>query len=134
MKKAGFIILLNLLLHNPGYAQSNVIARMAIPKSISISLVKPSIATSFDHSLIKAGNLQEGTNTPLLFFNNQQLIKLKSAVNTTVTIFTELSFSDVLENSMNRFKADLINTYDDHITELFKEAPSLVKVKCIISL
>ena len=50
-----------------------------------------------------------------------------------LVITTELSFSDVLEHSMNSLKTGLVNTYDDHITELFKDAPSLFKVKCIIS-
>jgi hypothetical protein len=134
MKKAAFIILLNLLLLKPGYAQNNVIARMAIPQIKHVSLLKTSMSTSFAHSLIKADNLQEVANTPLLFFNNQQLLKLKKATKRLIMFFADLSFSDVLETSVNRLKTDLINTYDDHITELFKEAPSLVKIKCIIPL
>jgi hypothetical protein len=134
MKKAAFIILLNLLLIKPGYAQNNVIARMAIPQTKFISLLKPSKATSFDHSLIKADILQETANTPLLFFNDQQLLKLKKVLKKPVMFFADLSFSDVLETSVNSLKTNLINTYDDHITELFKDAPSLVKVKCIIPL
>jgi hypothetical protein len=134
VKKIAFIILLNLFLFNPGYTQNNVIARITIPQTNHISLLKPSISASFDHSLIKADNLQEPTSTPLLFFNNRQLLKLKKATKKPLIFFADLSFSDVLESSVNRLKTDLINTYDDYITELFKEAPSLVKVKCIIPL
>jgi hypothetical protein len=134
MKKVTFIILLNLLLLKSGYAQNNVIARMAIPQTKHISLLKPSKASSFDHSLIKAANLQEPVITPLLFFNNQQLLLLKKAAKKPLTFFADLSFSDVLETSVNSLKTDIINTYDDHITELFKDAPSLVRIKCIIPL
>jgi hypothetical protein len=134
MKKTILIILLNLLLPGFGYAQNNVIAIMAIPKTTSISLLKPSVSTSFNHSLIKADNVQEAANTPLLFFNNQQLLKQKKVAKKPVTFFADISFSDVLQTSVNTFKTDLINTYDDHITELFKDAPSLVRIKCIIPL
>ncbi len=107
---------------------------MAIPQTKYISLLKPSISNSFDNSLIKADNLQESVNTPLLFFNNQQLLKLKKTTKKPVTFYADISFSDMLETSINRLKTDVIITYDDEIAELFKDAPSLLKVKCIISL
>lgn len=129
-----FIILVNLLLLNHGYAQNNVIAIITIPKTIHISLLKPPTSTSFNHLLIKADDLPEAANAPLLFFNNQQLLKLKMPVKKPVMFYADLSFSDVLETSVNSLKTNFINTYDDHITELFKDAPSLVKVKCIIPL
>ena len=51
--------------------------------------------------------------------------------NTLLT--SEFSLNDILENTINSVNANLLNTYDDHIAELFKNAPSLFKVKCIIS-
>jgi hypothetical protein len=134
MKKATFIILLNLLLLKSGYTQNNVIARMIIPETKIISLFKPFISTGFNHTLLKADNFQQEANAPLLFFNNQQLLKLKKSLKKPVMFFADISFSDVLETSVNSLKTGLINTYDDQITELFKEAPSLVKIKCIIPL
>ena len=40
--------------------------------------------------------------------------------------FAELACCDMLQNALNNLKPDLINTYDDQLTELFKDAPSLV--------
>ncbi len=134
MKKTTFIIIFKIVLLLSGYAQKNVITKIVIPQKISISFFKPSTLPYFDHSLIRINKLQGSVNNSRIFFNNQQLIKYKKAVNNPVLIFTELSSSDVLENSLNNLKTDLISTYDDHITELFKDAPSLVKLKCIITL
>jgi hypothetical protein len=51
-----------------------------------------------------------------------------------IVLFTKLSFSDLLENSINGLKVNLVNTYDDFVPELFNDAPSLFKIKCIIPL
>ena len=132
MKKTVFIILLSLLLYKPGYSQNNLITRIEIPQIKHISLLRSFISKGSDHLVIKADILQESANTPLLFFNNQQILILKKDTKKPLTFFADLSFSDVLETSVNSLKTGLINTYDDQITELFKDAPSLVKVKCII--
>jgi hypothetical protein len=68
----------------------------------------------------------------LFFFNNEPLIAVNKKAAKPVMIFAELSFGDVLENAMNKLKPGLVNTYDDELTELFKDAPSLLKVKCTI--
>jgi len=107
---------------------------MAIPENTVISLLKPSTPASINQKLIKALHLPEQENAAMLFFNDQQVLQIKKAGKVPVRFFTEISCSDMLEGSVNMFNPALINTYDDHITELFKEAPSLVKVKCVITL
>ncbi len=63
------------------------------------------------------------------------IIKLKeTAAGKPILFFTRFSLNDMLENSINSMNDRLLNTYDDHIQELFKEAPSLVTLKCTISL
>jgi hypothetical protein len=86
------------------------------------------------HALPKIICTAEPADNTALFFNDQPVLKLNKTLKRPVLLLTELSFSDVLENSMNSLKANLISTYDDHITELFKDAPSLVKLKFILPL
>ena len=66
---------------------------------------------------------------------NLPFIKLKETATRKPVIFvTRFSLIDMLEGSINSVNDRLLNTYDDHIQELFKEAPSLVNLKCILSL
>ena len=134
MKIKIFIILIVALFPGNGHAQNNTVSIILTPQKKCIPLNKLPKPVHFDHSFFKTGHLREKDNTPQLFFNTLQLPKLKKGANLPFMFFTELSFSDILENSLNRLKADLINSYDDHITELFKDAPSLVKLRCIINL
>jgi hypothetical protein len=63
------------------------------------------------------------------------IIKLKEmGTRKQVLFFSALSLNDILESSVNNINSGLLNTYDDQITELFKTAPSTVKLTCIISL
>ena len=111
-----------------------MIHKIVLPKKQGIGLLKTSSTSPLYHPLNKISFSEEQVNNSLLLFNDQPVLKLNKAVKKPVLFFTELSFSDVLENSMNRLKPDLIYTYDDQVTELFKDAPSLFKVKCIIPL
>lgn len=129
MKKIVFIIILKIGLLPFGYAQNRVVNKFVIPQKTGISLLKTA-TNKLPACSLTAFSLQEPKAATVLHFNNQPV--LKAAVTKTVSFFTTFSFSDVFENSMNSLKADLINTYDDHITELFKDAPSLIKMSCII--
>jgi hypothetical protein len=133
MKKIIFIIIMIIVLRSTGSAQTAIVTRLVIPVKTNIFLSNNKTADPvFDHSAIKATLFEEPDNS-LLFFNDLPLLKINKPVASPLSITTELSFSDVLENSMNSLKTGLVNTYDDHISELFKDAPSLFKVKCIIS-
>ena len=134
MQKIVFIIIFQILPGQLGYAQNQVNTKMVLPKKPGISLMKTSSTLPLYNPLPKIGYAEETANNSLLIFNDQPVLKINKAVKKSVLFFTELSFSDVLENSMNRLKPDLIYTYDDRVTELFKDAPSLFKVKCIIRL
>jgi hypothetical protein len=92
------------------------------------------VTSLIDQYLTRTVFTEEPAKMPLLVFNDQPVLIPAKTVKKAMMFFTELSFSDVLENSINNIRAGIINTYDDHITELFKDAPSLIKVKLIISL
>lgn len=67
--------------------------------------------------------------------SNFALVKLKeSKIKIIHLIFAELSFSDIFESVIENTNTALLNTYDDGITELFKDAPFMLKLKCIIPL
>jgi len=61
------------------------------------------------------------------------MIKLPAVFRKSALIFTEFSFPDLMESTVNGINAGWVNTYDDHIPELFKDAPSLFTIKGIIS-
>ena len=132
MQKIVFIIILNLLLAQLGYAQNQAVTKILMPQKISIRLLKTS--TTPAQPLPKNVYIDEPVNISLLHFNDQPVLKLKKTSSKRFMLLTELSFSDVFENSMNGLKVYLINTYDGHIPELFNDAPSLFKIKCILSL
>ncbi len=134
MKKIIFSIIFGILLIPFGYAQNQVITKMVIPERSHIALIKMKINSASNQALPKLVYSTESAENGLLFFNDSPVLKGNGAMKRTVLLFTELSFSDVLENSMNRLKTGLINTYDDQVTELFKDAPSLIKLKFILSL
>ena len=134
MKKTIFIIIVEILLLQFSYAQKQVMAKMVIPENSAGTLVKLKATPNPYHAFPKIVYTAEPADNATLFFNDQPVLKLNRNLKRPVLLLTELSFSDVLENSMNRLKANLINSYDDHITELFKDAPSLVKLRFILPL
>jgi hypothetical protein len=133
MKQLIFIIIFKISLVQSGNAQNQFVAKMLIPENPAGSLIKLKINTHPYHIQPQIIYAAEPADNTALFFNDQPVVKLNKNKKRPVLLLTQLSFSDVLENSMNEFKADLVNTYDDHIIELFKDAPSIFKVKCIIA-
>lgn len=135
MKKIFCCICLQLLLLNFGKAQNQAVGKIIIPAKPVISFTRPLPANSFHQSF----NNKSFFNTPasttnLLFFNDEPLLKFSATAKKQLTLQTRLSFADVLETSVNSIKSGLVNTYDDNIDELFKDAPSWVQLTCIISL
>jgi len=128
-----FIFIFSVLFGLTGYSQNQAVAKIVLPGKVFISSLKTITPTVYQ-SLHRINYTEEPVNNSLLHFNDQPLLKLNKIARKPVLLFTELSFSDLFENSMNGLKADLINTYDDHMPELFNDAPSFFKVKCIIQL
>lgn len=134
MKKIIFTIICGILLIPFGYAQNKVITKMVIPERSRIVLIKMKINAASNQSFPKLVYAAEPAENGLLFLNDSPVLKGNGNMKRLVLLFTELPFGDVLENYINRLKTGLINTYDDQVTELFKDAPSLIKLKFIFSL
>ena len=118
-----------------GYAQNSVQSKFIIPAKYLF--FQPAVnKRSKEQIPVKRINvLFSSTDHSSTFLSNLPVIKLKETAKRKTTLFTaELSLNDMLEISINSINAGLLNTYDDSIAELFKDAPSVVKFKCIISL
>ena len=134
MKKLISICIFKIALLTTGYAQNSIKAKWVTPfHNSSISLTKP--YTGFKKYPFNSFVLpEEKSNGMYAFLNNQALLKIRFFPKNTLLLFTELSFTDMLENTINSVDASLLNKYDDHITELFRDAPSIFKLKCTIGL
>ena len=133
MKKIIFSIVLNLILL-VGYSQNQAVVKIKIPAKQNVMNTKllpvAWALQSFNHKIFFK---EPYTENYLLLFNEYPLLKSANNGKKNVSLLTQLSFADVLESSMNKVKTGLINTYDDNISELFKDAPSLLQFTCIIS-
>ena len=135
MKKAVHTISFLFLFFLTGHAQTSIKDKLIIPGKFTVLLLEkkekhtPGIPTK------KLTILPESIQQPGSVISNLLFITLKETAKRKATLFiTEVSFSDILESSINGVNGSLINTYDDHVTELFKDAPSIVKLKCTIKL
>ncbi len=133
MKKIIFVIIFWTMLMPFAYSQNQVITKLVIPERKNISLSKMKTTSTSYQAIPKLVFSAEAADHDLLFFNGSPVLKHSGTGKRAVFFFTELSFSDVLENTMNRLKTGIVNTYDDQVTELFKDAPSLIKLKLIFS-
>ena len=66
------------------------------------------------------------------FFRGDPILNFSFLQNRSVLVSPELSYSDLIENTIGNFNDRLINKYDDLCPELFRDAPSLFKIKCVI--
>lgn len=135
MKKSVYIVLFMVLFPSIGHAQNSVKTKLIIPvKSSGLNLHQTENLEAVSFSL-KLNIMVESENSYRSLFSDLPLLKLRE-FNFKKNIFltSEFSLNDMLENTVNSVNANLLNTYDDHIAELFKEAPSPVKLKCIIRL
>lgn len=133
MKQLIFITILKLLLPLLGQAQSNVIQKLVAPSKNSVNTFSKNIPAPVEYSFKNFADEEESGNNLLSFLNGQPIIRLTGVFRKSAFIFTEFSFPDLMENTVNRINAGWVNTYDDHIPELFKDAPSLFTIKSIIS-
>lgn len=134
MKQIAFTIIFSTLFLQIVIAQNNKVSKLLIPEKAG--MMKPN--TGSHPALQQAVTLTDykiqPLPNPLLHLNDQPVLSLPGKAFKMVSLFTELSFSDIFENSMSGIKDDLINSYDDHIPELFNDAPSLLRFKCLIRL
>lgn len=116
-------------------AQNGVKTKLVIPvKYPGLNLIK----TENANTPFSANKLYSPAEPATIFeslISNLPLINLREFSFKKTTLFTtEFSLNDMLENTLNSVSRNVINTYDDHISELFKVVPSLFKLKCIIEL
>lgn len=133
MKQLILITILKLLLPVLVQAQSNVIQKLVVPSKVSVNIFSKAIPAIDTYSLKNLNGEDLPGNNLLSFLNGHPLIRLTRVFRKSAFIFTELSFPDVMENTMNGINAGWVNTYDDYIPELFKDAPSLFTIKGILS-
>ena len=134
MKKIVYTALI-MLFYATAYAQNSIKNKMVIPQKKSFfpftKIEQPTPPLSFANFTYGSS----GENSLKTILSNLPVLRLKETSGKKPALFiTEFSFNDILENSINSVDGSLLNTYDDHISELFKDAPSIVKVKCIINL
>lgn len=133
MKKIICLGILKIILLTSGYGQNSNPGRLLIPPERGTGLLKKTILT-YDRYVFSSTATGETNNNFLPFLNNQPFLKIPAATGKHVLIFTEFSFTDIMENTINNVDARLLYKYDDQISELFRDAPSLFKLKCIIGL
>lgn len=132
MKKSIITILVFIFLSNYSYAQNYVPVKFIIPQSqafISLKKIERSqAAPAFNRFVFSPAEFEKQS-----FISSLPVINLKEfSGRRSVSFFSELSLNDLLENTMTAIDPAFINKYDDHIDELFKDAPSLVKFNCVI--
>ncbi|MBK7374272.1 MAG: hypothetical protein IPJ02_01470 [Chitinophagaceae bacterium] len=133
MKKLVLLAILKLLSPAWEHAQNSVPEKLLVPQTSKVRIPRkdePRHDPYFINSLAIAEHEEKNIFS---FLNNEPLLKLSLFPKRSLLFFTEITFTDLLENSINRIKPTLLNTYDDHIDELFREAPSLFKLKCTIA-
>jgi hypothetical protein len=133
MKKTILIIIFQVFLQQ-GFPQNQFVAKMVIVQDQYPGMLRSKVQPHTFHQVHKIIFSPEAQNNTALFINDHPVITINGNTKRSMLLLTELSFSDVLETSMNSIKNGLVNTYDDHISELFKDAPSLVKLKFILPL
>lgn len=133
MKQLILIIILKLLLPVLIHAQSNVIQKLVVPSKVSVNIFNKTFPVIDKYCFKNFTDEERPGNNLLAFLNGQPIINLPRVFRKATLIFTEFSFPDLMENTVNGINAGWVNTYDDHIPELFKDAPSLFTIKGIIS-
>ncbi len=132
MKIFVLLVILKLLSPALGHAQNSVSEKLVIPQTSKIRFPGKKESRHEPYVINNLVIAEHEENNIFSFLNNEPLLKLPVFHKRSLLIFTGITFTDLLENSINRIKPTLLNTYDDHIDELFREAPSLFKLKCTI--
>ncbi len=134
MRKLFYSILFAIIFHALGYAQNNAKFKIILPqKNLSLN-ISPIKNTSYSF-LLKSLSCTTATKTTFQsFISALPLIQLNKAVGKKSKLFfTGFSFGELLETAFNKVNTSLINSYDDEVPELFKDAPFTLKLKCVIS-
>lgn len=134
MRQFFLLILVGFIALQQGYGQNRATTKISITPKTQVSLLNTGNGQTSHPTIPVADNKAEPAGFPLFHFNDSPIIKLFRAPVKPVRFFTQLSFSDILENHMNGLQINLLNTYDDMVPELFSEAPSVFKITCIINL
>jgi hypothetical protein len=109
------------------------VPKLIIPRNTGLVFIKKSSSASVIQTFSNPTITPEVVSKDLLFFNDKLVIHVDAKKVKPVIFYAALSFSDVLESTVNKLKPGLINTYDYELAELFKDAPSLFNVKCTIT-
>jgi hypothetical protein len=133
MKKTVFILLIKILLQNGGMAQNLAVKTWVVPQKENISLLKKQLPVNNKPAAIFTSLKATPETAPLLVFNSHPLLNAGNLIKKPMQFFAEFSFPDLMESRINSLKSGLINTYDDNVTELFKDAPSLFKIRCMMA-
>jgi len=115
-----------------GYAQNSVRVKFITPSSKRVILPDepgPGFEKFNLNTMFSPG---DAGNKILSMLNDKPLFKIHRGSKIPLMIFTGLSFPDLVENMINKVNANLVTTYDDHIAELFRDAPSRFTLKCTI--
>lgn len=133
MKQIIGTIIFSFLFVAAAYSQNYVRKIYVVPQQLHFATISRKALTTAAPATTVQINFTEANqgNSPLL--SGLPVIKIKETIKKFAgSFYAELALNDMLENSVNSFNGNLVNTYDDSITELFRDAPSLIKVKCII--
>ena len=135
MKKIIYTYLLLTLFHSFTYSQNSVKFKAIIPQTPFLLVFEKNKKTKTSFYEYKFVFLSKEENKLNAFISKLPEIKIsETGKKIKSPLFTELSFSDILENIFASINSSLINTYDEDVPELFKDAPFTFKLKCTISL
>ena len=123
----------NFLFVAAAYSQNHVRKIFVVPQQVHFATISRRAITTTAPATTLQINLLESNQGNSSFLSDLPVIKIKETIKKIPGFFfAELALNDMLENSVNNFNGNLLNTYDDSVTELFRDAPSIIKVKCII--
>ncbi len=135
MKKIIFTALLMIFSAGLCYSQKSIVNKFIIPRQHSFTLLKEIKKNTVDFAFNDLKVAAEPENKFHRFIYGLPSIKIKeTAGRKPFSFFTQLSFSDIVENGFGKLHSGIANTYDDELPELFKDAPYAVKLHLIISL
>jgi hypothetical protein len=135
MRKLFYSILFVMMLHSFVHAQKNAgLKIILLNQNIFLLPQKTKHPVNF-FSLNKLPLPTEKKTKPQSFLSYLSAIKIKeTAGKKNTSFFTAFSFGEFLETAFNNVDASLLNTYDDEVPELFKDAPFMLQLKYVISL
>lgn len=129
MRRLFLLIMIGVFIPAFIYAQRSV-------KTVTVIHAKPVQGLFMSYTLqppkhsLNLDIITQPGNRLIAILSGESIIKLPRSA----FISAELAYSDLVENTITKFNENLINSCDEQIPELFKDAPSLFKIKCVLSL